>query len=68
MTRMGFKVGDTVASHISKPDAPRGAFGTIVQARGSKRYIVQFATALVFMRARELEHTDNLPPALPDTD
>jgi len=65
MTLMGFKVGDKVASHVSKPDAPHGAFGTIVQARGSKRYIVQFATALVLMRARELEHTDDPAPPLP---
>jgi hypothetical protein len=65
MTLKGFKVGDKVASHISKPDAPRGAFGTIVQRRGSRRYIVQFETALVFMRGSELEHTDDPPPALP---
>ncbi len=64
MTLKGFKVGDKVASHVSKPDAPRGALGTIVQARGSKRYIVQFETALVFMRGSELEHADD--PARPD--
>jgi hypothetical protein len=66
MTLKGFKVGDTVASHIAKPNAPRGALGTIVQTRGSRRYIVQFETALVFMRDSELEHTDDPPPALPE--
>jgi hypothetical protein len=62
MTHKGFKVGDKVVSHVSKPDAPRGALGIIVEARGSKRYIVQFQTALVFMRGSELEHTEEPPP------
>ena len=49
-----FKVGEDVTTRITKPDVPAGAFGTIVQAYGSKCYGVQFDTAMAFMRGYEL--------------
>ena len=49
-----FKVGEQVTTRITKPNVPAGAFGTIVQAYGSKCYGVQFDTILAFMRGYEL--------------
>jgi hypothetical protein len=39
---------------IAKPDLQAGALGTIMQVRGSNRYIVQFISTVAFMWGYEL--------------
>jgi hypothetical protein len=49
-----FKVGEDVTARIAKPDLQAGALGTIMQVRGSNRYIVQFNSTVAFMWGYEL--------------
>jgi hypothetical protein len=56
-----FRVGEDVTARVAKPDLQLGALGTIVQVRGSNRYIVQFKTAVAFMWGYEIGHVADAP-------